>query len=137
MARIAAVPAFDFAPVAARGIAVLAPEDLTRGNLTLELGLSLWMHRTGTDPRGVCTELLGIRAALLEASGLDPSTEPVPLLAGEPRTAVLSLAIYLDGLVDRAANRSGLSRTEVVEEALAQLERLPRGVTPRPGGRAP
>jgi len=121
MARNAAVPDLDFAPVAARGIAVLAPEDLTRGNLTLELGLSLWMHRSGTGLAGVRAGLLGVRAALLEASGLEQATEPVPLLAGEPRTAVLSLAIYLDGLVERAARRAGLSRTEMVEAALACL----------------
>jgi hypothetical protein len=121
MVRNAVVPELDFAPVAARGIAVLAPEDLTRGNLTLELGLSLWMHRSGTDLGGVRADLLGVRAALLQASELDPTTEPVPLLAGEPRTAVLSLAIYLDGLVSRASRRCGLSRTEMVEAALARL----------------
>ncbi|MGP8059857.1 MAG: hypothetical protein ACLP9C_09490 [Acidimicrobiales bacterium] len=121
MVRPAAVPGLGFAPVAARGIAVLAPEDLTRGNLTLELGLSLWMHRTGTDLARVRLELLGLRDALLEAAAMDQVSEPVPLLAGDPRTAILSLAIYLDGLIARAAACSGLSRAEVVEEALARL----------------
>ena len=110
MARPAALPELGFAPVAARGIAVLAPEDLTRGNLTLELGLSLWMRRTGTDLRGVRDELLRVRSALVAAAGLDPRTEPVPLLAGPPRRAVLGLAVYLDDLVNRAARRACLSR---------------------------
>lgn len=116
-----AVSDLDFTPVAARGIAVLAPEDLTRGNLTIELGLSLWMHRTGTDLRGVRNELLGLRHALLAASGLDIESEPVPLLAGDLRTGVLGLAVYLDGLIDRAARHAQLGRPEVVEKALDLL----------------
>jgi len=110
-----------FAPVAARGIAGLAPEDLTRGNLTLELGLSLWMHRTGTDLAEVTSALLAVRDALLEASGLDRASEPVPLLAGDAKTAALALAIYLDGLIDRAACRAEVTRDTAVDAALALI----------------
>jgi hypothetical protein len=110
-----------FAPLAARGIAGLSPEDLTRGNLTLELGLSLWMHRTGTDLAEVTSALLTVRDSLLEASELDRTSEPVPLLAGDAKTAALALAIYLDGLIDRAAHRSGTTRDAAVDAALALI----------------
>ncbi len=111
----------EFAPIAARGIAGLTPHDLTRGNLTMELGLSLWMHRTGTDLRGVRDELISVRGALLEASGLDGKIEPIPLLAGDLRTGVLSLAIYLDGLITRAAEQARTDRAAIVEAALRLL----------------
>jgi hypothetical protein len=110
-----------FAPLAARGIAGLVPEDLTRGNLTLELGLSLWMHRTGTDLAEVTSALLAVRDALLGAAGLDRTSEPVPLLAGDAKTAALALAIYLDGLIDRAARRAETTRDAVVDAALALI----------------
>jgi len=118
---ITATAELEFAPVAARGIALLLPEDLTRGNLTIELGLSLWMHRTGTDLAGVRSELLGVRRALLKASGLDAPSEPVPLFAGDLRNGVLGLAVYLDDLISRAGRHAGLDRSAIVEVALGLL----------------
>jgi hypothetical protein len=117
----AAVAELELAPLLARGLAILELEDLTEGNLTLELGLSLWMRRTNSDLYAVLEALMALRDVLLEASGMDRRTEPVPLLAGDCRTAVLGLAIYIRGLVMRAANATSSSRREVVEEALAIL----------------
>ncbi len=110
-----------FTPLMARGLACLEPEDLLEGNLTLALGISAWLRRSGADLTDAVQAMLDIRDALVEVGGLDARTEPVPLLAGEARTAVLSLAIYLDGLVRRSAAVSGVSRSAVVERALERL----------------
>ncbi len=104
-----------------RGIATLIPDDLCTGNLGLELGLSLWMRRADLAVADACSILLTVRDALVAASGLDPDHEPIPLLAGDDRTATLGLAIYLHGLVDRAASHTGRSRHTVAEEAVAAL----------------
>jgi hypothetical protein len=110
-----------FAPLVARGLASLEPDDLADGNLTLELDMSTWLRRSGLDLTDAVQAMLDVRDALVDVGGLDARSEPVPLLAGDARTAVLSLAIYLDGLVRRAAGGAGLSRRSVVEQALDRL----------------
>jgi len=111
----------EFTPEMARGIARLEPGDLFDGGLMLPLGLSVWLRRTGTGLHQARGLMLAVRRALLEVSGLDRVTEPVPLLAGDERTVVLHLAVYLDGLVSRAARATHATRTEVVERALLEL----------------
>jgi hypothetical protein len=112
---------FEFVPAMARGLAVLEPEDLEAGSLTLPLVLSLWMHRAGTDRRGAVDGLLALRGALVEAGGLDARSEPVPLRTDDEPATVVSLALYVDGLLDRAATASASDRLEVAEEALDVL----------------
>lgn len=103
------------------GIATLIPDDLCTGNLGLELGLSLWMRRADLVVADACSILLTVRDALVATSDLDPDHEPIPLLAGDDRTATLGLAIYLHDLVDRAACHTDRSRNAVAEEAVAAL----------------
>ena len=71
--------------------------------LTLPLSVSVWLHDAGADLGGARAALLDLRGALLAGSGLDARSEPVPLQAGDERTVVLHLAVYLHGLVVRAA----------------------------------
>jgi len=104
-----------------RGIATLIPDDLSTGNLGLELGLSLWMQRADLPLSDACAILLTVRDALVETSGLDRDHEPIPLLAGDDRTATLGLAIYVHDLVDRATSCTGRSRHAVAEAAIALL----------------
>ena len=56
---------------------------------------------------------------LLEVSGLDERTEPVPLLVADPVAAVISLAMYMDGLLQRAARMTATSRRDMATRALA------------------
>lgn len=114
-------PPTAFTPLMARGLASLEPEDLIEGSLALQLGMSAWLRRSSTDLTDAVQAMLDVRDALVEVSGLDATTEPVPLLVGDTRTAVLNLAIYLDGLVRRAASAAGVSRLSAVERALASL----------------
>ena len=114
-------PADRFAHEAIHGLATLVPSDLTPGNLSLPLGLSLWMRRgrVGTDT--ACAVLLGLRDALLRVSGLDARTEPVPLLVSDPAAATVSLAMYLDGLLRRCARHAATTRLDMAERAVAHL----------------
>ena len=75
-------------------------------------------------PGGVKAAMLALRAALprrpRDGCGL---LEPVPLLAGDDRTIVLHLAVYLLGLLDRAVSGvRGLRRRRGGPGALSLLE---------------
>ena len=65
------------------------------GDLSLELGLSVWMHRSGTSLEDARSTLLALRAHVIEACGLDPATEPVPFVGRAPRFDVMTLIEYL------------------------------------------
>ncbi len=108
-----------FAREAMLGLAYLEPDDLTPGNLTVPLGLSLWMRRGRIRVETARDAMLELRSALLDASGLDERTEPVPLLLADPVAAIVSLALYMDGLLHRAARMTATSRVEVATRALA------------------
>jgi hypothetical protein len=107
---------------AALGVAGIIPEDLDPGNLTLPLGVSAWIVRSDVDLAQACQAMLALRSAFVRVSGLDQVSEPVPLLGGDRRTSVLTLAVYLDGLMDRGARLAGCSRTELAEAALDLLD---------------
>jgi hypothetical protein len=66
--------------------------------LSLELGLSVWMKRT--DSRAA---MLAIRTSLLEVAGMDAETEPVPLYGHSPEVDVANFASYLADLFVRAS----------------------------------
>jgi hypothetical protein len=101
------------------GLADLEAEDLTYGNLSVPLGLSLWMRRGRIRVETARDAMLKLRTALLRASGLDEKTEPVPLLVADPVAATISLALYMDGLLQRAARMTQSSRVDIATRALA------------------
>jgi hypothetical protein len=107
-----------FVAEVARGLATFSAEDLRGGCLTLPFGLSAWMKRADMDVSGAIESLIVLRSALLEASGLEAQCEPVPLLARDPKTAAINLAVYLHGLLQRAANFARTSRIEIATAAL-------------------
>lgn len=111
----------DLSTLVLRGLVTLDDEDLAPGNMTLELGLTLWMSRTRTDLPTARRALWGLRRALLAVSNLDQDSEPVPLMAGDQRAALLALAIYLYGLARRAADSRLLTAPQIAEEALEAL----------------
>jgi len=107
---------------AALGVAQMMPEDLEPGNLTIPFGVSVWIRRSDIGLADACDAMLELRTAFLAVSGLDQRSEPVPLLGGDRRTAVLNLAVYLDGLVNRGARCAGTSRMELAQAALELLD---------------
>lgn len=106
---------------AARAIAGLTPEDRSQGCLTLPLLMSASIASSGVDLHQACDGMLVLRDSILQASAVDPASEPIPLVVGDRRQAVLSLAVYVDGLVSRAARAVAAARDDVVERALAAL----------------
>jgi hypothetical protein len=108
-----------FAHEAMLGLADLEAEDLNYGNLSVPLGLSLWMRRGRIRVETARDAMLKLRTALLSASGLDEKTEPVPLLVADPVAATISLALYMDGLLQRAARMTQSSRVDIATRALA------------------
>ena len=103
------------------GLAELGPVDPFSGDLSLELGASVWLRRSGTPLLEARGRLLHIRDLLIEAGGLDPSTEPVPLVGRSPRSDVLHLVGYVSELLRRAASASGHSVQAVARLVIAAL----------------
>jgi hypothetical protein len=103
------------------GLADLGPVDPFSGDLSLELGVSVWLRTSGTPLLEARGRLLHIRELLIEVCGLDPATEPVPLVGRSPRNDVLNLVGYLGDLLRRAATGSGRSVHGVAQLVIAQL----------------
>jgi hypothetical protein len=87
----------------------------------LPLALSVCMERKDAGTEGLISAMQSLRRAMLAVSGLDPRSEPVPLVAGDPRTAALGLAEYLRGLLGRAARACAVAPDAVASAAAARL----------------
>ncbi len=111
----------DFGPALLAGLAELGPVDPFGGDLSLELGLSIWLRRSGASLFEARERLFEARQAILTACELDPATEPVPLVGRSPRADALTLAGYLGDLLRRAAAVMGWSVQLVAERAIAAL----------------
>lgn len=113
-----------FAAEVVRGMATLweyeGPAE-EGGDLSVPLGLSAWIVRAGIGLSDASDVLSDMRAALLEASGLDQGTEPVPIGFADPRTALNTMGPYLFGLVGRALNNSGLDAVALSEAVISRL----------------
>jgi hypothetical protein len=110
-----------FGPALLGGLAELGPLDPFSADLSLELGISLWLRTSGTSLLQARSSLLEIRRVILEVCGFDPSTEPVPLVGRSPRSDVISLVGYVSELLRRAS--AGLDRDvmAVVRDVVAEL----------------
>lgn len=110
-----------FGPALLGGLAELGPVDPFSGDLSLELGISLWMRRSGTSLHAARSMLLELRPLILEVSGLDPATEPVPLVGRSPRHDVVNLVAYVNDLLRRASASTGCSLNRLVAGVIEQL----------------
>jgi hypothetical protein len=104
-----------------RGLGELGPVDPLSGDLSLELGVSVWLRTSGTALLEARGRLLHIRELIIEVCGLDPTTEPVPFVGRSPRNDVLNLVGYLGDLLRRAASGSGRSVQGVARLVIAEL----------------
>jgi hypothetical protein len=87
----------------------------------IPFGLTASMARHGAGAEDVVEAILEVRAAVIAAAGIDPSTEPVPLVVGDPAVAAVNLGVYLQGLLDRAATVARIDRATVSVRTLAHL----------------
>jgi len=114
-------PATAFAPALLRGLAELGPVVPFSGDLTLELGLSVWLRRCGLSVLAARECLVALRPVVIDACGLDAASEPVPLVGHSPRADVLSLATYLADLMRRVAAATGRGVPVIVAQVVAAL----------------
>lgn len=112
----------DFARSAGLGLVEFVPNDLIGGNLSLVCALSAWLRFNDVDVSEACAGFLRLRGALVEVSGLDASSEPIPLMAGDAPTALMGLGAYMHGLIRRAAAHSRRPAPVLVEEAVTLLQ---------------
>jgi hypothetical protein len=119
-----------FAPVVLRSLPALVPAGMAQVDLALELGLSACMQMADTEVDEALGQLWDIRQAVLEASGIDESTEPIPLVGSSDRVGVLHMALYLGNLLHRAAGHRGGDIGSLVTLALDRpvLQRVRRAL---------
>jgi hypothetical protein len=103
------------------GLTELGPFELFSGDLSLELGLSIWLCRSRTSLLEARQVLLSIRRVVLEVCGMDPAIEPVPFVGRSPKLDVINLVAYVEELLRRGSATSGCSVPTVVERVIAQL----------------
>ncbi len=110
-----------FVPALLGGLMELGAVDPFSGDLSLELGISVWLRRSGTSLMEARGTLFDVRRVILEASGLDPATEPTPLVGRSPRLDVVNLVAYIGDLLGRASTVAGCSIAAVAERVVAEL----------------
>ena len=111
----------SFGPALLSGLAQLGPVEPFSGDLSLELGISVWLRTSGTSLLQARSSLLEIRQVILEVCALDPATEPVPLVGRSPRSDVVNLVGYISELLRRASGGTGRTVGAVVEAVVAEL----------------
>ncbi len=110
-----------FGPALLGGLAELGPVQPFTADLTLELGISVWLRQSGTSLVQARSGLLELRRVILQVCGLDPATEPVPLVGLSPRLDVINLVAYVGDLLRRAAGGTDNGVHIVVERVVAAL----------------
>jgi hypothetical protein len=103
------------------GLAELGPVDPFSGDLSLELGISVWLRRSETSLMEARGTLMEVRRLIIEACGLDGATEPVPLVGRSPRLDVVNLVVYVGDLLRRASSEARCTVGTVVERVVAEL----------------
>ncbi len=110
-----------FGPALLRGLAELGPVEPFSGDLSLELGISVWLRTSGTSLLEARSSLLEIRRVILTVCDLDPATEPFPLVGRSSRSDVLTLVGYVSDLLRRASAGLGRRVEAVIEAVVAEL----------------
>ena len=110
-----------FGPALLGGLAHLGPVEPFSGDLSLELGIFVWLRTSGTSLLQARSSLLEIRRVILEVCALDPATEPVPLVGRSPRSDVVNLVGYISELLRRASAGTGRAVGAVVAAVVAEL----------------
>jgi hypothetical protein len=105
----------------ANALAAASDDALVAAPLALPLALSVCMQRHGVDADRLVDTMRALRVAVLRVAGMDRASEPVPVAAGDPRSAALAMADYLVGLLRRAVRESGSSPDDVASAAAALL----------------
>lgn len=110
-----------FAPTVLRGMAAFGPFDATSDDLSLQLGVSLWLRMSDSSLEDARSALQEVRRLVLAAYELEAATEPVPLVGRSPASDVVTLAAYVGDLLRRVAARAGCQPGTVADRVIAEL----------------
>jgi hypothetical protein len=102
-------------------MAEFGPFDAASGDLSLHLGVSLWLRMSGSSLEEARRTLFEVRRLVLDAYDLDAATEPVPLVGRSPATDVVTLAAYVGDLLRRVAVGTGCAPHAVADRVIADL----------------
>ena len=127
MAAVTAIVC-EFGPAFVRGLAELGPFPAPGDDLSLELGLSIWLFESGIEVEEAHEVLRGARRAMLEVAGVDAGTEPAPFIGRSSESDLVLYAAYLDALLIRVAGECGRDVAEVAGEVVGRLR--PHRVVP-------
>jgi hypothetical protein len=103
------------------GLADLGPFPAPGDDLSLELGLSAWLYRSGSSLDQAIDEMFEVRALVLEVAEMDAATEPVPFVGRSSELDLVTMAVYLDSLLARAAHSAELSRSSLARQVALRL----------------
>ncbi|MFZ0666985.1 MAG: hypothetical protein WAM97_14630 [Acidimicrobiales bacterium] len=106
----------------AEGLSEMAGPWIGPDDLTTLMSVSAWMNRSGADLEDAVKGMLLLRTAYVRASGLDEDTEPTPMLHSDEKTALLSLARYLQDLARRACSSAQVSAMELTDRTKSLFE---------------
>jgi hypothetical protein len=98
----------------------MVPAGMTQSDLALELGLSAHLQTSCIELEDAIAQMWAVRQAVLEASDMDLSTEPVPFGGRSERLGLLNMVIYLGNLLERAATLRDCKREAIVDLALVR-----------------
>jgi hypothetical protein len=110
-----------FGPTVLRGMAAFGPFDPTTGDLSLELGVSLWLRMSDSSLEEARHTLLEVRRLVMRSYDLDEATEPVPLIGRSPVADVVTLTAYVGDLLRRVASWAGCEPHTVADRVIADL----------------
>jgi hypothetical protein len=123
-----------FADLVLRG---LADFDVVAGDgedLCLELALSIWMRRCGTDLAAARATVVALPPMVAEAGGLEPRTEPAQLVGRSPKDDVVTISHNLGNVLARASWSAGCSTEAVIDRVLDRLARVAPAGSSRAAG---
>ena len=117
---VSSVP-IGFGPALLQGVAELGPVDLASGDLSLELGISVWLRTNETSLEDARLTLLDLRERVLEVSGLDAATEPIPFVGRNLKLDVVNLVAYIGDLLRRGAHALRCTPSALATQVMSQL----------------
>ena len=107
-----------FGPAVLRSLPALVPAGMTQADLALELGLSAHLQMGDIEVSDAIAQMWAVRQAILEASDMDASNEPIPFGGRCERLDLLNMVIYLGNLVERAATLNDCDPDAIVARAM-------------------
>jgi hypothetical protein len=103
------------------GLADLGPFPAPGDDLSLELGLSVWLCVSDAEIEEAIEAVYEVRSMVLEEAEMDVDTEPVPFVGRSSDRDLITLGSYMDNLLERASVSSGCHRQALARRVAAKF----------------